>query len=76
MKFSAVITANGEAENITKLFMAEEKNFKNKRSKYSVRKEKNAVIFEVSAEDATALRSTLDSIAKALKIYEDMKEIK
>ena len=36
----------------------------------------NETVFEISAEDATALRATLDAVARILKIYEDMKKIK
>ena len=59
-------------EKVIKLFQAEEKNFKNNRSKYKVNKKNGKIIFEIKADDATALRSTLDSVAKALKIYEDL----
>jgi len=76
MKYHARVEAQGDAENILKIFEAEDKVFKNKRSKYELKKEGEKVIFEIEAEDATALRSILDSIAKGLKIYEEMRKIK
>ena len=73
MSYAASISVEGDAENIIKLFQAEEKNFKNNRSRYEVEQKENKVVFKIFANDATALRSTLDSVAKGLKIYEDMK---
>ena len=65
-----------EDPTIIKLFEAEDKKFKNNRSNYNLTNKNNKIIFEINADDATALRSTLDSICKGLKVYEDMKKIK
>ena len=76
MNFKASIEVKEDLKNIQKLFESEDKDFKNNRSKYKLKKDKDKVVFEIQANDAVALRSTLDSISKILKIYEEMKEIK
>ncbi|MBN2459536.1 hypothetical protein JXB28_04600 [Candidatus Woesearchaeota archaeon] len=73
MKVSAEIVLEGDAGNIEKLFLAEEKAFANKRACYEVKKHKNNTIFKVSAEDSTALRAVLNSITKMIAVYEQAK---
>ncbi|MFC1648258.1 KEOPS complex subunit Pcc1 [Nanoarchaeota archaeon] len=74
MSYEASIIT-GDAENIVKLFMTEDKKIMGGRASYTLEKQGSNAVFKVKAEDATALRSALDSIAKALKAYEDMKNV-
>ncbi len=70
MSLSAEIIIREDAENLKKLFKAEEKVFKNKRASYQVIKKGGLVVFRARAEDATALRAVLNSITKLISIYE------
>ena len=70
MSLSAEIIIREDAENLKKLFKAEEKVFKNKRASYQVIKKGGSVIFSAKAEDASALRAVLNSITKLISVYE------
>jgi len=59
---------------IERLFASEEKEFDNKRA-YEVKKEKDRLIFSVSAKDSSALRAALNSITKMLIVYEKTKGV-
>ena len=74
MKYSAEISFEGKTD-VEKVFAPEEKDFSHGRSRYSIKKERESIVFHIEAKDATALRSTLDSISKGLKVYEDMEGI-
>lgn len=76
MKYTATIVASGDSDNIEKIFRSEDKDFMNRRSSYEMEVKDGDVVFTVSANDATALRATLDSISKGLKIYDKMGEIR
>jgi len=75
MKLSAEITIQEDAHNIQKLFEAEEKVFDNKRASYEIKKNKDALVFKISAEDSTALKAVLNSITKLLAVYEKAKTV-
>jgi len=60
---------------IERLFASEEKEFDNKRASYEVKKEKDRLIFSVSAKDSSALRAALNSITKMLIVYEKTKGV-
>ncbi len=75
MKYEATLTAEGDADNIYKVFEAEDKDFKNNRANYKVLRRDEEIVFEINAQDASALRAVLDAIAKKLKVYEKMKEV-
>lgn len=68
MKTEATIKAYSDPEKLIKCFKPEEG--KQKRSTYKTKKEKDHVLFEIKAEDSTALRSIMNSITKLLTIYE------
>ena len=73
MKCQAAIKAFGDVEKICKCFEPEitEKN----RANFSIKKEKDHVLFEINAEDSVALRATLNSITKLLTTYEKISEV-
>ncbi|NQU98000.1 hypothetical protein HQ533_00895 [Candidatus Woesearchaeota archaeon] len=73
MKYSAKISVEGDAKNISKLFEPETKEFLNKRAFYKLQKKGNKLEFKITAEDSTALRAILNSITKNLTVYEKVK---
>ena len=73
MKYTAKITVEGDAQNINSLFVPEEKEFQNKRASYSVETKGGKTEFTINAEDSTALRAALNSVAKNLAVYEKAK---
>jgi tRNA threonylcarbamoyladenosine modification (KEOPS) complex Pcc1 subunit len=73
MKLSAEIIITEDFHNIQKLFEAEEKTFANQRAGYELKKNKDSLIFKISAEDSTALKAVLNSITKLLTVYEKTK---
>ena len=62
-----------DAEKIVECFKHEinEKN----RANFTIKQEKDYVLFEINAEDSVALRATLNSITKLLTTYEKIEEI-
>ncbi len=72
MTYEAVIRADKNPEKIEELFKAEDKSFKD-RASYKV-KAGEEVKFKIEAEDATALRTALNSISKVLQVYEKTKK--
>ena len=74
MKVKAEIIAEGDTEKLYKIFKPEEG--KQKRAEYQIKKGDGCLIFEVEAEDSTAMRAILNSITKLLTIYEKMEQIK
>jgi tRNA threonylcarbamoyladenosine modification (KEOPS) complex Pcc1 subunit len=75
MKLSAEIIIKEDIHNIEKLFEAEEKAFDNQRARYELKKTKQGLIFNITAEDSTALKAVLNSITKLLTVYEKAKGV-
>jgi tRNA threonylcarbamoyladenosine modification (KEOPS) complex Pcc1 subunit len=75
MKLSAEITVTEDVHNIQKLFEAEEKAFDNQRASYELKKNKDSLVFKITAEDSTALKAVLNSITKLLTVYEKTKSV-
>ena len=61
-------------EKASKIFIAEEKEMMNKRAEYEVKNNEKETIFTIRAKDSTALRAAINSICKALIIYEKTKK--
>ncbi len=76
MKYSASIIVKGNPGNIYKCFFPEAKHLKSNRSDYKIEKNKEGVLFKISADDSVALRATLNSITKLLTVYEKLEKIK
>ena len=72
--YTATIRVDADPDVIEKCFRSEDKAFA-ERSIYDVQKDKKGVTFTVTAQDATALRAHLNTIAKMLLIIEGMKDI-
>lgn len=64
-----------EKQNLLDLFTPEDKNLGNDRANYVIKEEDQAIIFEVNALDAVALRAAITSITKTLDVYERTQEI-
>ncbi len=70
--FSSRIEIKGGKENLQAYFnaLAPEQDFKTERSSYKLKQEKDKLIIEVQAEDATAFRAILNSLAGAISVVE------
>ncbi|MBN2053080.1 hypothetical protein JW756_06255 [Candidatus Woesearchaeota archaeon] len=75
MKLSSEIIVKEDIHNIQKLFEPEEKIFDNQRASYELKKNKDELVFKISAEDSTALKAVLNSITKLLSVYEKTKSV-
>ena len=73
MRLTAEIKAYGDAEKITSCFKPEEG--KQKRSKYTIKKQEDHVLFQIEAEDSVALRAIMNSITKLLTVHEKMEKV-
>jgi tRNA threonylcarbamoyladenosine modification (KEOPS) complex Pcc1 subunit len=75
MKLSAEIIVTEDVHNIQKLFEAEEKAFDNQRAGYELKKNKDALVFKITAEDSIALKAVLNSITKLLIVYDKTRTV-
>lgn len=75
MNLTAEIRVKEDFHNIEKLFVAEEKEFKNKRVSYEIKKSMNELVFKVNAKDSSALRAVLNSITKLISVYEQTRRV-
>jgi tRNA threonylcarbamoyladenosine modification (KEOPS) complex Pcc1 subunit len=70
---SAEITITKDIADVEKLFSSEDREFGNKRASYDIKREKDRLIFRITAKDSSALRAVLNSITKLLSVYEKTK---
>ncbi len=70
MKYKATITASGNQELIFKAFSVEKQ--KTERSQLKITKIKEGVLFEITADDAVALRATINGITRLLTVAEKL----
>lgn len=75
MSIKESLIVKGDTDKIYTLFASEDKLFKNKRSGYTLHKEKGCVIFNIYAEDKNALKITKNSIKKMLDIFNKTKRL-
>ena len=68
MKLKANIVVNNDEDLLLRSFKPELKEWK--RSKIKIKKNKGKIHFMVDAEDAVALRATLNSITGLLAVYD------
>ena len=68
-----VITVREDAQLVSQVFLAEEKTFNHKRSRYDVVQKGDEVIITIVADDPTALRATMTSVTRVLGIVHKMK---
>ena len=74
MKCKSEIRVYGDTKQIIRCFEAEEKR-KEDRSRLNIVEKKDHVLFEVEADDPTALRATLNGITRLLIVFEKMEKI-
>jgi tRNA threonylcarbamoyladenosine modification (KEOPS) complex Pcc1 subunit len=67
MYLSKIIVTK-DIDAIEKLFVPEDKTLN--RSKYTIVRKKNQLIFDIEAEDATALKTAFNTITKVLLVWE------
>ena len=72
MKLTSIIVAEGGAK-LYGCVKSEQKDMP--RSSLKIKRQKDKVIFEVSADDATALRATVNTVLKLLIVYEKSSKI-
>ncbi|MBW2991090.1 hypothetical protein KY348_05300 [Candidatus Woesearchaeota archaeon] len=75
MNLTAEIIVKEDINQIEKLFVAEEKTFKNQRAGYELKKSKDKLVLKVKANDSAALRAVLSSITKLLNVYESARKV-
>ena len=75
MNLTAEIVVKEHHSDIEKLFIAEEKEFKNQRAQYEIVKNKDSITFKIKAKDSSALRAVLNSITKLISVYERTKGV-
>lgn len=73
--YRATIHTDGNADVILNSFASEDKKMAS-RSTYTVKKDKQGVVFTVEAQDSTALRAHLTTITKMLSVIESMERVK
>jgi len=73
MKLRASIEAYGKAKDIAACFTLEMRG--KHRSNFTITENQDHIVFDIQAEDATALRATLNTITKLLTVYEKAEKI-
>lgn len=73
MDFTAQIIVKGDAEKIYRCIKPEMIDYD--RSSFTVKVEKDQLVFDVMAKDSVALRATLNSITQLLTIYEKIENM-
>jgi len=75
MNLTAEIIVKEDIDKIEKIFIPEEKTFKNQRAGYEIIKSKDKLVFKIKAKDGSALRAVLNSITKLISVYETSKSM-
>ena len=70
MRYSVEFKVSGERLNDLVSILKSEKNASRSRSKFDIKKDGEYVVFNITAQDATALRATLNTITTNLQIFE------
>jgi tRNA threonylcarbamoyladenosine modification (KEOPS) complex Pcc1 subunit len=65
-----------QKKNITSIFGPEDKTLGNNRGYYKIEETEKGITFRLEAEDATALRALMNSVAKSLILIEKSWSIK
>ena len=73
--YSSKIIVNKDIDAIEKLFIPEDKTLN--RATYSIKKDnsKKQLMFEINADDATALKTAFNTITKVLMVWEKTKNM-
>jgi len=71
--YQSTIIVSEDIDAIEKLFIPEDKELN--RSSYSIVKNKKQLIFDIHAEDATALKTAFNTITKILIVWEKTRNL-
>ena len=71
--YRSTIVITHDVENIWKLFIPEDKELN--RAKYTITKTSKQLLFDITAEDATALKTAFNTITKVLTIWEKTRKL-
>lgn len=74
MKLKSKITVEDKSGKLFECVKCEQKTMS--RSTLKIKRQKDNIVFDMSADDATALRATLNSVLKLLIVYEKSSNIK
>jgi tRNA threonylcarbamoyladenosine modification (KEOPS) complex Pcc1 subunit len=66
--YQSTIIVSKDIDAIEKLFVPEDKELN--RSKYTITNNRKQLIFNIEADDATALKTTFNTITKVLLVWE------
>jgi hypothetical protein len=72
--YQSTIIIKHDIDEIEKLFMPEQKDLG--RSSFTVKKIKNELVFDIKADDATALKTVLNTITKIFIVWDKTKQLK
>lgn len=73
MKYTGIVTAHGDAQRLVESVRLEMGNFG--RSRVEVKTTPQGAIFEIEADDAIALRASLNALSQSLAVFEKMEKI-
>ena len=68
MDYSARLSVRGDPDKLLECLKPEESDFD--RSKFTIDRTEEGVVFDITAKDAVAFRATLNSIAQLLIVFE------
>lgn len=71
--YQSTIILNKDIDAIYKLFEPESKDLG--RASYTIKKNKNQLVFDITAEDATALKIVMNTLSKIFIIWEKTQNI-
>jgi len=71
--YQSTIIVTSDIDSLEKLFMPEDKQLN--RATYTITKNKKQLMFDIKAEDATALKTAFNTITKVLMVWEKTKTI-
>jgi tRNA threonylcarbamoyladenosine modification (KEOPS) complex Pcc1 subunit len=66
--YRSTITVSQDADAIEKLFIPEDKELN--RAKYTITKKNKQLFFDITADDAVALKTAFNTITKVLTVWE------
>ncbi|GEM_PF-2445396 len=72
--YESTLVVNKDSRELERLFASEDKDLN--RASYAITKTKTGLIFNIHADDATALKTAFNTITKVLIVWEKTKALK
>jgi len=72
--YQSTINVTEDLDQIEKLFIPEDRTLN--RATYTIKKDKKTLVFNITAQDATALKTAFNTITKVLLVWEKTKALK